>query len=375
MLKNLTLEKIVKSALGLTALVVVGIIFYNFSSLIAYAVIAMLFSYLLDPIVNRMQAAGINRTLGISITLATVILIIVWISTSVIPIVANQMAALTRQLNVDNLIFIAEQVENQLRSAFEFIPRGYLIDNIALVGNELFDIGRFSDVLGNLIGLFTNLFSAFLVIPFATFFFLKDGHKIRRDLLQMVPNKYFETVLSLIDKIETRLGYYFRSVILQCTLVGLASWLALSIAGLNNSASVGLTIGIANSIPYFGPIIGYILSIVVSIVETGNFSLIIPCIIAVLFAQVLDNLVLQPLIFSKSADMHPVAILFIILIGAQTAGILGMLIAIPIATVIKITVNQITWSFNNYFIFRATQPPDPGHPEYRPPYTGRKQSE
>lgn len=355
MLKNLTLEKIVKSIIGMLGIFLVGLIAYNYSNLVGYALIAMLLSYLLDPIVNRMQAAGINRTFAIAITLASVILVIVWVSTSVIPIVANQMAGLTRQLNIENLRSIADQIEIQIRNTFEFIPKGYFTENISQIVENLFDVGRLSDVMGGLIGLFTNLFSAFLVIPFATFFFLKDGYKIRRDIMQLVPNKYFETTLSLIDKIETRLGIYFRSVILQCTIVGIASWLALSVAGLNNATSVGLTIGIANTIPYFGPILGYILSIVISIIETGDFSLVIPCVIAVLFAQILDNLVLQPLLFSRSADIHPVAILFIILIGAQTAGILGMLIAIPIATVIKITINQITWSFNNYRVFRLNR--------------------
>ncbi|MEX2435432.1 MAG: AI-2E family transporter [Balneolaceae bacterium] len=355
MLKNLTLEKIVKSIIGMLGLFLIGLIAYNYSNLVGYALIAMLLSYLLDPIVNRMQAAGINRTFAIAITLASVIMVIVWVSTSVIPIVANQMAGLTRQLNIENLRSIADQIEIQIRNTFEFIPEGYFTENISQIVENLFDVGRLSDVMGGLIGLFTNLFSAFLVIPFATFFFLKDGYKIRRDIMQLVPNKYFETTLSLIDKIETRLGIYFRSVILQCTIVGIASWLALSVAGLNNATSVGLTIGIANTIPYFGPILGYILSIVISIIETGDFSLVIPCVIAVLFAQILDNIVLQPLLFSRSADIHPVAILFIILIGAQTAGILGMLIAIPIATVIKITINQITWSFNNYRVFRINR--------------------
>jgi predicted PurR-regulated permease PerM len=112
-------------------------------------------------------------------------------------------------------------------------------------------------------------------------------------------------------------------------------------------------VGLANTIPYFGPIIGYILSIIVSIIEVGDFSLVLPCVLAILFVQLLDNLLFQPLIFSRSADLHPVAILFIILIGAETAGILGMLIAIPIATIIKITINQISWSLNNYHVFRA----------------------
>lgn len=357
MLKNLTLEKIVKSILFAAGLLIIGLILYNYSSLAVYAIIALIFSYLLEPFVNRMQAAGMSRTLAIVLTLTTVLLIVIWISTSIIPIVANRMAVLTRQLQSENLVIIAQQIEIHLRTYFDFIPSGYLQENVTVFIEDIFNFGRLSNVLGNLIAIFTNLFAAFLVIPFATFFFLKDGYKIRRDLMTIVPNKYFETTLSLIDKIETRLGYYFRSVLLQCTLVGIASWLALAIAGLNNAGTVGIVIGVANTIPYFGPVLGYLISILISIIETGDFSLVIPCILAVMFAQLLDNIILQPIIFSKSADMHPVAILFIILIGAQTAGILGMLIAIPIATIVKITVNQIIWSFNNYQVFRESSRP------------------
>lgn len=353
MYKKLTLENIIKSAIFIAAAAVVIIILYSYSNLALYALIALLFSYLLDPIVNRMQASGLNRTLSIVLVLTTVLVFIFWVSTSIVPMVAGRMAALTRQLQTENLINIANLIEIQLRTSFDFIPDGYLRENVAVIVEDIFNFDRFSDVIGNLIGLFTNIFAALIIIPFATFFFLKDGHKIRRDMLQLVPNKYFETTLSLIDKIETRLGYYFRSVLLQCTIVGATSWIALSIAGLDNAGSVGLTIGVANTIPYFGPILGYLLSIIIAIIETGDFSLIIPCILAVMFAQLLDNIVLQPLIFSKSADMHPVAILFIVMIGAQTAGVLGMLVAIPIATILKITVNQISWSINNYYIFRS----------------------
>ncbi len=368
MLNNLTLDKIIKSGLVVLAAVLIVLVVFNYINLALYAILAMLISYTLDPIVNKMQSAGLNRTLAAAITLATLILVIVWGSTTVIPIIANQMASLARQLDIDNLRFIADQIEASLIGNFDFIPEGYLRENIAVLSNNLFDVGRFSDVLGDLIDLFTNLFAAFLIIPFAVFFFLKDGHKIRRDLLRLVPNKYFETILSLIDKIETRLGVYFRSVFVQCTLVGIISWLALSVAGLNNAASVGIAIGLANSIPYFGPIIGYVLSIGISIIETGDFSLVIACILAVLIAQIVDNIILQPLLFSRSADMHPVAILFIIMIGAQTAGLLGMLVAIPIATIIKITINQASWSYNNYRVFRLDAFGNPhSKPDSTPP--------
>ncbi|HCD50938.1 MAG TPA: AI-2E family transporter [Balneolaceae bacterium] len=355
-MKNLTLEKIVRFAIGAAALSIVALIMYNYITLVAYLILAMILSYILDPIVNRMQRAGLNRTFAITLTLSALILLIVYISTNVIPIFGNEMLELTENLTVEKIEEITSQIEDKIRNDYPFVPSGALDENVTRITEELFDLGKLSNVVGDVVGIFTNIFSAVLVVPFAAFFFLKDGTKIRRDLLQLVPNKYFETILTLLDKIEKRLGLYFRSVFIQSILVAFTSWSTLSVAGLDNSLSVGISVGVANTIPYFGPIIGYILSILVSIIETGNFSLVLFCIIAIFIVQLLDNLVFQPFLFSRSADMHPVAILFIILVGAETAGILGMLIAIPIATVIKITINQITWSFNNYQVFRIESP-------------------
>jgi len=350
-MRNITLEKFIRFIIGFTALGVVGLILYNYSTLVAYVILAIIVSYILDPFVNRLQRMGMNRTLGIALTLSAVILLLVYISTNVFPLFIGEMIELTEDLTVENIENIAAAIEARLTADYSFIPAGFLENNVTQVATELFDLGKLSTVLSDVVGLFTNIFSAVLVIPFAAFFFLKDGSKIRRDVLRLVPNKYFETTLTLIDKIEKRLGLYFRSVLAQSFLVALISWTTLSIAGLENSLSVGISVGIANTIPYFGPIIGYILSIIVSIIETGDFSLVLVCIVAIFITQLIDNLVLQPFLFSRSADMHPVAILFIILIGAETAGILGMLIAIPLATVVKITINQISWSFNNYRVF------------------------
>ena len=345
-MKNITLEKIVKFAIGIAGIAVLGWVLVELGNLVLYLVLALILSYVLDPIVNWLQRNKVPRTLAITLTLSAVILLFVYASTTVIPKVADQMVQLARQLDIQNIENIANQVETKLSDDYDFIPEGFLSDNLTQVLNSLFDFDQFSSVFGNIVGVFTDIFSAILVVPFAAFFFLKDGSKIRRDLLRLIPNKYFETSLTLIDKIEKRLGLYFRSVLLQSLLVAASSWTTLSIAGLDNSLSVGIAVGLANTIPYFGPIIGYILSIIISIIETGDFSLVLVCIVAILIVQMLDNIVFQPLLFSRSADMHPVAILFIILIGAEVAGILGMLVAIPLATVIRITIIQISWSFN-----------------------------
>lgn len=355
-MKNITLERIVKFAIGIAAIAVLGWVLVKLGNLVLYLVLALILSYVLDPIVNWLQRNKVHRTVAITLTLSAVILVFVYASTTVIPKVADQMVQLARQLDIRNIESIANQVETKLSDDYDFIPEGFLSNNLTQVLNSLFDFDQFSSVFSNVVGVFTDIFSAILVVPFAAFFFLKDGSKIRRDLLLLIPNKYFETSLTLIDKIEKRLGLYFRSVLLQSFLVAASSWATLSVAGLDNSLSVGIAVGLANTIPYFGPIIGYILSIIISIIETGDFSLVLVCMIAILIVQMLDNIVFQPLLFSRSADMHPVAILFIILIGAEVAGILGMLVAIPLATVIRITIIQISWSFNNYQVFN--QDPD-----------------
>ncbi len=352
-MKTFTLEKFVRSVLILGGIALCIIILYNYGTIFGYAIAAMLLSYILDPIVNRIQSWGLNRTVAIALTLSTVILVLVFISTSIIPIIGSEMIALTSQLDVDKLQEIARKIEERLVQRYTFIPDMFLQDNITKGINEVLDLGKLSTVVSDVIDVFTNVFSAFLVIPFATFFFLKDGTKIRRDLLRLVPNKYFETSLSLLDKIEKRLSIYFKSVLFQSFLVATFSYIYLSLAGLDNALSVGIAVGVANTIPYFGPILGYVLSAIVSILETGDFSITGFCLLAILGVQIMDNVIFQPLIFSKSADIHPVAILFIILIGAQTGGILGMLVAIPIATTIKITINQLNWSVKNYRVFKS----------------------
>lgn len=353
-MSSFTPDRIFRYIIGIALMLLTGWILYQFSNLVIYLIIALIITYALDPIVNKMEASGMNRAFSVILTIASLGLILIWISTNVFPIIAEQIVELAGQLNVENLQMIAEKVEERINRFVPFLPEGYLQNSLTQMAKNFFDIGQLPNALSNMIGFFTNVFSAVLVIPVAAFFFLKDGSKIRRHLLQLVPNKYFESSISLLDKIETRLGIYFRSVLLQSFLVGLSAWITLSYVGLNNSLSVGIAVGLANAIPYFGPVLGYFLSVIVSIIEVGDFSLVFECLLAILIVQALDNMLFQPLIFSRAANMHPVAILLIILVGAEIGGIVGMLLAIPVATVIRITINQINWCLKNYYVFRVS---------------------
>jgi predicted PurR-regulated permease PerM len=125
-MSTLTAERVTKYLIGVGILVLCGVLLLQFANLVIYLIIALIITYALDPIVNRMEAAGMNRTFSVMLTIASLALILVWISTNVFPVIAAQMIELARQLNVENLQMIALKVEEQIHQVIPFIPQGYL---------------------------------------------------------------------------------------------------------------------------------------------------------------------------------------------------------------------------------------------------------
>src|SRR5690606_33460684 len=198
------------------------------------------------------------------------------------------------------------------------------------------------------------IFYAVLVIPFVAFFFLKDGSVIRRSLLRLVPNRYFELTLALMEKIETNLGRYFRGLLLQVLAVAVVATVLLWIVGLEYAIAVGAFTGLSNTIPYFGPLMGFIAGTLVGIVQPGDFSRVLGVVIAMILTQIADNVIFQPYIFSRASQTHPLLILFALLIGAQIAGLVGMLVALPVLPIIRVTLEELLWSLRNYRILKAS---------------------
>ena len=354
-MKSFNIERFIRFLIGLAIVLLILFVLYRFFVLVLYALIALVFSYILDPFVNRLQSVGLNRTLAISLVLSTLVLLLVWFSSTILPAIAGQVIMLGQQLNIDAVLAVSAEIEEQILQRVPFLPEGFLRDNIPGAVEVLFQTDDISRTINNILGIFANIFWAIIVVPFATFFILKDGAYLRRNILELVPNRYFESVLTGIEKVEKRLVTYFKSVGLQSIIIATTATIMLSFAGLNNALSVGIAVGVANIIPYFGPVIGYILSIIVSVLETGDFSMVIYVFTAILITQIIDVSIVQPTLFSRSANLHPLVILFVVMTGAELAGIFGMLVAVPITATIVITIKQIRWSFENYKIFSPVE--------------------
>lgn len=344
-------ERIIRLVMGVTAVGAVLWFVWYFSSLFVYLGIGILTAYLLKPIVDRIQSLGVGRITAVLITLVVVVGSLVMLATHFAPPAIRQLSDLSQQVTLGTVAQVAGAIETWL-DGFLPVPEGTIMDGIDRAGDTLFQEERITATVGSLVTLFTDLFYAVLVIPFVTFFFMKDGTKIRHAMFRMVPNRYFEITLSITDKVETILGRYFRGLLLQCAAVAVVASILLSLAGLRYGVAVGVFTGLANTIPYFGPTLGFIAGTLVGIAQTGDFSIVPGVLVAMALTQITDNVFFQPYIFSRVARTHPLVILFVVLVGAQLAGILGMLVAIPLATVIRVAVQQIVWSFRNYRILQ-----------------------
>lgn len=320
------------------------LLLWTFARLVAYLLVGFVLAYLMRPVKDRIQGLGIGRIGAILVTFLVFFGVMAILVRYLAPFAAEQIAAVSGQLSPSG---VARTVGDRLSSWLPVDP-ARVEDAMIRVMDTLLQEDRVSRVAGSVFDLFANIFYALIVVPFVTFFFLKDGSRLRKSTLGAVPNRYFEITLGIIEKVEINLGRYFRAIGVQSLSIMIVSTVLLSFAGLEFAAAVGIFTGLANTIPYFGPLLGFAAGTIVGISQTGDFSLLPGVLVAMILTQFADNILFQPMIFSRAARAHPLVILFVVLVGAQLGGVLGMLIAIPVVTTFRVLVREIVWSYRNY---------------------------
>jgi len=182
-----------------------------------------------------------------------------------------------------------------------------------------------------------------ILVPLFTFFFLRDGRRIRRTAVSLAPNRHYEMVHDISYLVSQQLSQFIRGRVLEAMIVGLVVTIGLSFTDLRYAPVLGLFAGITNLIPYIGPIIGMVPGLLIAFVDfgaSGQFWWIV--IVYVLIAQVvIDNFILIPILISRVSNLHPLWVFFAIIVGGKLYGVIGMIIGVPIASIIKITLLEI----------------------------------
>jgi len=217
----------------------------------------------------------------------------------------------------------------------------------SLLINKL--LGRTTDLLT---GVFSGLIYV-IIVPFVAFFFMKEGRRINHGLVELVPNAYFELFLNLLHQINGQIGGYIRGQLLAVTVVATLATFGLQIIGLAYALPVGLLAGLSNMIPYVGPLIGIVSASIVAIAIGGGSSMVTQVIILFLAIQVIDNVLIQPLVVARSVNLHPLVVLLVVMIGSELMGLPGMLIAVPVTGIVKVSSQTIYQGVKGYRAPRA----------------------
>lgn len=348
---RLTLDRLIRYTLTLGALGAILWCIWFFGNLFFLLMLSMILAYMLGPIVDGLQRRGMSRMLAVMISFVLVLGGVGFIIASLIPFVQQQVTDLGVLVAPDNLNRIALSVEAGLRSIFP-IQDGTVVRELQQAFQALFQQESITQALTITLDLFTNIAFALVIIPLMMFFFMKDGRRFRNSMLRLVPNRYLEISINVFDSIETNIGFYFKALFVRTLVITLVATVLLKLVGLDNAVILGIFTGLANTIPYFGPAIGFVASAIIGIAQTGDLTLVPWVLLAMALTQGVD-MVLQPIVFSKVAQTHPLIILCVVLIGAELAGIVGMLISIPVLTIARVTVAEILWSLRNFYIFQA----------------------
>jgi len=324
---------------------------YLFFDLLIMISIAILIAMIFNPVVGLLEARGFTRFVSVMIVLIGSAFLFLWGLSFFIPTVLTQMNAIAKNINQQKLSLVLQQVQDSVHGYLPFLDVSDLAQKLSQFISELFfnSISNLSKIVSSIV----SVAALVIIIPFMTYFLLKDNKKIIKGVINIMPNKYFEMSYSVIHEISLQLGKFVRGWIFDAFMVGLLSAIGLTILGIKNSITIGVVAAIGHLIPYFGPIVGGVPAILFSIVQFGDLSKLPAIIIMFLAVYALDNGFIQPKVFSETTDFHPLAIILLIIAGSQLMGVLGMLLAVPVATVVKTAAKEIYMGYKNYKVIKA----------------------
>ncbi|MCL5035210.1 MAG: AI-2E family transporter [Bacteroidetes bacterium] len=309
--------------------------------------VALVMTYVLAPVVDMMETRGLNRVVSILLLYLVIAFFIVGLLSTILPPLIGQVSSLEDAIRSPAFAERLSGIQAELHARVPFINFGDISDQLNRLLIQL--AGRWLTIL-------TSAGSAMImlvIVPFVAFFFLKDGDALIRRFIALVPNRYFEMTLNVVSKIGIQLGRYVRAWLTEAAIVGVLAIIGLSFMGVKYAVIIGAAAGIANLIPYLGPVVGAVPAIIVSFVQTGNAGLFFPIVALFIAIRLLDDIVIVPTVYSRGVSVHPLTVVLVILVAAELKGIVGMVLAIPLYTVFRVIVKETYWGLESYRITKT----------------------
>lgn len=324
---------------------------WYFSAIVAYILIAVVLSFIGRPLVDKLVSLKIGKfkvphALAAAVTLLLIWTLFILFFYYLTPLVVSEFGAL-RDINYQDVAAKLKEPIERLNAMISSVY-GEGMDIVALLTEKLkglFNTENTMDIFNSLTGTISNIFIALFSITFMAFFFLKDSGLFMKGVLVFTPSKHGENVKDAFGSIKKLLVRYFLGVFLEVIIIFILLTIGLSIVGipLSTALVIALLAGFLNVIPYIGPLTGAVLGVLIVLLNNINMPMyeeLLPLlgVTALIFAivQLMDNLILQPLIYSSSVFAHPLEIFLLILVAGSLAGPIGMILAVPAYTILRV---------------------------------------
>ncbi len=294
--------------------------------------------FLLKPFVDFLVRQGLSRLVSTLFPFLFFSLVFFGISLIVFPTLGTQVDELKGELPkyVEGTQKMLQSWESGL---FSFLPAESKQRFGLELSQKVQQIAQsiFTDLPENLLSSLTVLFLA----PFLCFFMLLDGKEFYRRMISTVPNAYFELSMYLQHQIMEQMGGFIRARLVESILVGFVIWIGLAVIQFPYALVLAVFAALMNLIPYLGPLIGVIPGILIALVNQETNTVTSYIVFIYLLAQLIDALVIVPMVVARIVNLHPVTVVLVVMVGSQTMGILGMIISIPVASAVKIIYASI----------------------------------
>ena len=335
----------IKLASFLSVILLILIALLTVENLLVSATLGFVISYLLGPWVNFLERRDVNRVFATTSTFVFVGLIVVATSLLVFPMIAVQIDHLKTDLPIyiQELRVFSEKsqrwIENHGASLGPINASTRLEEWVQVWSQALLDdVPRW----------ITNSLTVMMLAPFFAFFMIKDGRRIFRAFFQLAPNPIFEISLSLFHRINEQLGQFVRARLFEAAAVGLVTLIGLLLIQFPYAFVLAAFAALTNLIPYIGPLLGAIPAFAVAFLNGASSLELILLSLVFLVAQIIDAAILMPVMVAKIVNLHPVTVVIAIILGAQLMGVMGMILSIPAASVIKVTFSTLYFHLTDF---------------------------
>lgn len=294
--------------------------------------ISVFITYLLLPVIEKLHGTGLPRTLSLLIIYILFFGSIGFGLYKGIPILLNQLYDLS-----ENIPMFAETYNGMLKKIHNHTnqwPDGMHERIDRFIGQmEEFVANAVEKAIRSMRILFDYLLIGAL-IPFLVFYLVKDINLMKKTVWYFTPSSWRKRGWRFLKDVDESLGGYIRGQLLVCVIIGSCAGVTFWLFHIPYPLILGLVIALTNVIPYFGPFIGAVPALLIAAAVSSKAVIIVLATIAIL--QFIEGNILGPLIVGKSLNMHPVAIMLALLAGGELAGVVGMIIAVPAASILKI---------------------------------------